>query len=154
MSRTILIVDDDREVQRYLTEIFEAEGWRVIAEKDGDWALKAFEQRPVDAIVLDILIPVVNGFQVAEQIRAHPRGREVPIVMLTGIYRGAAHRAEAIRRYALLDYLDKPVEGQYMVSRLRDTFANRPEVTWEPPAFEPPANGEDLAGVVPTSLPE
>src|SRR5262252_4862997 len=127
MSRTILIVDDDREVQRYLTEIFEAEGWRVIAEKDGDWALKAFEQRPVDAIVLDILIPVVNGFQVAERVRAHPRGRDLPIVMLTGIYRGTAHRAEAIRRYDLLDYLGKPVEGSLLRDRLREVFAERPE---------------------------
>src|SRR5262249_6680143 len=127
MPRTILIVDDDREVQRYLTDLFEAEGWRVIAEKDGDWALKAFEQRPVDAIVLDILIPVVRGFQVAEQVRAHPRGRDVPIVMLTGIYRGAAHRAEAVRRYALLDSLDKPVEGQRLVGRFKELFKLRPE---------------------------
>src|SRR5262245_28272841 len=141
MPRTILIVDDDREVQLYLTDLFEAEGWRVIAEKDGDWALKAFEQRPVDAIVLDILIPVLNGFQVAEKVRANPRGREVPIVMLTGIYRGAAHRAEAIRRYDLLDYLDKPVEGQYMVSRLKDTFANRPEATGEPDPAKAGASG-------------
>src|SRR5262245_52549365 len=99
MSKTILIVDDDREVQKYLTELLEAEGYVVLAERDGDWALRVFDQKPIDAVVLDILLPVVNGFQVAEQIRARPRGRVVPIVMLTGIYRGGAHRAEAIRRY-------------------------------------------------------
>jgi DNA-binding response OmpR family regulator/curved DNA-binding protein CbpA len=143
MSRTILIVDDDREVQRYLTEIFEAEGWRVIAEKDGDWALKAFEQRPVDAIVLDILIPVVNGFQVAEQVRAHPRGKDVPIVMLTGIYRGAAHRAEAIRRYALLDYMDKPVEGQRVLAKLKEALAERaPAQRFTPTELPKPSSQE------------
>src|SRR5262249_60629830 len=98
---TILVVDEDPELQRRLADRFAAEGWRALIERDGEWALKALEQRPVDALGLDILIPVVNGFQVAERVRAHPRGRDLPIGMLTGMYRGAAHRAEAIRRYAL-----------------------------------------------------
>jgi len=127
MPRTILIVDDDREVQRYLTEAFEAQGWRVIGERDGEWAIKTFQNRRVDAVVLDILIPVVNGFQVAEAIRKHPRGEKVGIVMLTGVYRGGSHRAEAIRRYGLLDYLDKPVEASRLVDLLTEYFATVPE---------------------------
>ena len=51
MARTILIVDDDLEVQHYLTESLEAQGWRVICEKDGDWALKTFQSRDVDAVI-------------------------------------------------------------------------------------------------------
>jgi DNA-binding response OmpR family regulator/tetratricopeptide (TPR) repeat protein len=140
MARTILIVDDDREVQRYLTESLEAQGWRVIGEKDGEWALKTFQGRQIDAVVLDILIPVVNGFQVAEAIRKQPRGEKVGIIMLTGIYRGASHRAEAIRRYGLLDYLDKPVEAGRVVDLLLDHFASLPEPEATPaPAPEPPA---------------
>jgi DNA-binding response OmpR family regulator/curved DNA-binding protein CbpA len=141
MSRTILIVDDDREVQRYLTESLDAQGWRVISEKDGEWALKTFQGREIDAVVLDILIPVVNGFQVAEAIRRHPRGEKVGIIMLTGIYRGASHRAEAIRRYGLLDYLDKPVEAGRVIDLLLDHFATLPEAPVAappPPAAAPP----------------
>jgi DNA-binding response OmpR family regulator/DnaJ-domain-containing protein 1 len=133
--RTVLLVDDDREVQRFVTERFEREGWRVIGERDGDWALRAFERRHVDAVVLDILIPVVNGFQVAERIRAHPRGKDVGIVMLTGIYRGPRHRAEAIDKYKLLDYLDKPVEAERLVEILRAHFARLPA---SPPWLTPP----------------
>ena len=141
MPRTVLIVDDDREVQRYLTESLEAQGWRVIGEKDGEWALKTFQGREIDAVVLDILIPVVNGFQVAEAIRKQPRGEKVGIIMLTGIYRGASHRAEAIRRYGLLDYLDKPVEAGRVVDLLLDHFASLPEpepVVAPPPDVPPP----------------
>ncbi len=123
--RTILVVDDDRDVQRFLAERLEREGWRVIGEKDGDWALRSFERRRVDAVVLDILIPVVNGFQVAERIRATPHGRDVGIVMLTGIYRGAKHRAEAIEKYGLIDYLDKPVDVDRLVELLRVHFETR-----------------------------
>ncbi len=125
MTRTVLIVDDDREVQRYLAGLFEAQGFRVICEKDGDWALKTFEQRPIDAVLLDILIPVMSGLEVAEAIRNHPRGKAVAMVMLTGIYRGTAHRAEAIRRFGLLDYLDKPIEGARVVKLVKDHFARR-----------------------------
>jgi DNA-binding response OmpR family regulator len=139
MPRTVLIVDDDREVQRYLTESLEAQGWRVICEKDGDWALKTFQSRDVDAVILDILIPVVNGFQVAEAIRKSPRGQSVGLVMLTGIYRGASHRAEAIRRYGLLDYLDKPVEAGRVVGLLHEHFAKLPAAAPAPaPAAAPP----------------
>lgn len=120
--RTILLVDDDRDVQRFVTERLEREGWRIISEKDGDWALRSFERRHVDAVILDILIPVVNGFQVAERIRAMPRGRDVAIIMLTGIYRGPKHRAEAVERYGLIDYLDKPVDTDRLVELLRTHF--------------------------------
>lgn len=140
MKRTVLIVDDDREVQRYLTGLLEAQGLRVICEKDGDWALKTFEQRRIDAVLLDILIPVMSGLEVAEAIRAHPRGKDVAIVMVTGIYRGAAHRAEAIRRYGLLDYLDKPIEGARIVQMLKQHFAKLDAPPAEGPrASEPPA---------------
>ncbi|HEY3359852.1 MAG TPA: DUF4388 domain-containing protein [Polyangia bacterium] len=138
MARTILIVDDDREVQRYLSDSLEAQGWRVICEKDGDWALKTFQSREIDAVILDILIPVINGFQVAETIRKGPRGEKVGILMLTGIYRGASHRAEAIRRYGLLDYLDKPVEAGRVVGLLHDHFARLPAPA-AAPAPSPPA---------------
>jgi DNA-binding response OmpR family regulator len=142
-TRTILVVDDDRDVQRFLAERLEREGWRVITEKDGDWALRSFERRQVDAVVLDILIPVVNGFQVAERIRATPQGRAVGIVMLTGIYRGPRHRAEAIERYGLIDYLDKPVDLERLVDLLRTHFTRTPA----PPAAAspPPAPATPLA---------
>jgi DNA-binding response OmpR family regulator/curved DNA-binding protein CbpA len=148
MARTILIVDDDREVQRYLTESLEAQGWRVIGEKDGEWALKTFQGRDIDAVVLDILIPVVNGFQVAEAIRKSARGEKVGIIMLTGIYRGASHRAEAIRRYGLLDYLDKPVEAGRVVDLLLDHFASLPEEESSPaPApVAPPPKATERSG--------
>lgn len=137
--RTILLVDDDREVQRFLADRLEREGWRVITEKDGDWALRSFERRPVDAVVLDILIPVVNGFQVAERIRATPRGRDVGIVMLTGIYRGPKHRHEAVERYGLLDYLDKPVDVDRLVTLLRNFFAQKHTDSPPPPPKPTPA---------------
>lgn len=122
---TVLIVDDDQEVTAYLNDVFRADGWKVLTEKDGDWALKTFKSRRIDAVILDILIPVLNGFQVAEAIRADPRGGDLPIVIMSGIYRGGEHRQEAIDRYGLEDYLNKPVEGDRVRRLLRDALDRR-----------------------------
>ena len=121
-TRTMLVVDDDREIGRLLTERFEREGWRVVVERDGDWALRTFEKRRIDAVVLDLLVPVISGFQVAERIRATERGAKLPIVVITGIYRGARHRSDAMRRYHLLEYLDKPVSSDKLVAIFRRHF--------------------------------
>lgn len=122
MSKTILLVEDDKAVQRMLQEILEQEGFDVVAEKDGDWALRSFESRPIDLVILDILIPVMNGFQVAEKMRKMPEGADVPILMISGIYRGVNHREEAMRRYGAIGYLDKPIEPDELLQLLRDSF--------------------------------
>jgi len=122
---TVLIVDDDREVTQYLSDVLKGEGWKVLCEKDGDWALKTFKSRRIDAVILDILIPVLNGFQVADAIRADPRGKDLPIVIMSGIYRGADNRREAIERYGLLEYLNKPVEGDRVRRLLKEAFGKR-----------------------------
>ncbi len=122
---TVLIVDDDREVTGYLSDVLKGEGWKVLCEKDGDWAVKTFKSRRIDAVILDVLIPVLNGFQVADAIRADPRGKDLPIVIMSGIYRGADNRREAIERYGLLEYLNKPVEGDRIRLVLKDIFDKR-----------------------------
>ncbi len=122
MSKTILVVEDDKSVQKMLQELLEGEGFRVVCEKDGEWALRSFESKPIDLVLLDILIPVMNGFQVAERIRKLPRGAGVPIIMLSGIYRGVNHREEATRKYGVLDYLDKPLDIERLLGLLRETF--------------------------------
>lgn len=124
MSKTILIVDDDRGVQRLLADALAAEGFSVIVERDGEWALKTFESKPIDAVVLDLLIPALNGFQVAERIRATPRGRTVPLVLVSGIYKSLAHAAEAKKRYGVVDYLDKPLNLTRLIDGLRRAFGD------------------------------
>ncbi|MBI4508986.1 MAG: response regulator [Deltaproteobacteria bacterium] len=155
-SPTVLVVDDDREVQAYLTERLEREGWRVIVERDGDWALRSFQRRRFDAVILDILVPVVSGYQVAEQLRAMPEGKEVGILMLTGVYRGARHRQEAIARYDLLDYLDKPVEGERVVELLREFFAKRVAEAAEaaPGPVAPPESASEATSPAPPTQAE
>jgi len=124
VSKTVLVVEDDKSVQRLLAEVLEEEGFNVITERDGEWALRTFETKDVDFIVLDILIPVMNGFQVAEKIRKTVKGREIPILMISGIYRGVNHRLDAMRKYGVVEYLDKPLQMEKVLDVLRETFGS------------------------------
>ncbi|MBW1808769.1 MAG: response regulator [Deltaproteobacteria bacterium] len=122
MSKTILVVEDDKTVQKMLAESLEEEGFNVISERDGEWALRSFETKDIDFVILDILIPVMNGFQVAERIRKTVKGKELPILMISGIYRGVNHRKDAIRKYNVVEYLDKPLNMDKLFDTLKETF--------------------------------
>ncbi len=122
MSKTILVVEDDKTVQKMLTEVIEEEGFTVIGERDGEWALRTFESKEIDFVILDILIPVMNGFQVAERIRKTVKGKDLPILMISGIYRGVNHRQDAIRKYNVVEYLDKPLNIEKLLDSLKETF--------------------------------
>lgn len=124
MSKTILIVEDDRALARMWTELLASEGFNVVAEKDGDWAVKTATSRKIDLILLDVLIPVRNGFQVAERLRKTAKCADIPIVMVSGIYRSASHRRQAIEKYDLIDYLDKPVRNEDLLDLLQQFFAD------------------------------
>jgi DNA-binding response OmpR family regulator/tetratricopeptide (TPR) repeat protein len=122
VAKTILVVEDDKVVQKLLSDVLEEEGFNVICERDGEWALKTFEAKDIDFIILDILIPVMNGFQVAEQIREKAKGKDMPILMVSGIYRGLNHRRDAIDKYNVVDYMDKPLKMEKVIKVLRETF--------------------------------
>lgn len=122
---TLLIVDEDQEVTRYLTDVFKGEGWKVLCEQDGDWALKIIQSRRIDAVVLDTLTPLRSGFELVEAIRSDPRGKDTPMVLMSGVHRGAQSRREAIERHGLLDCLNKPVEGDLVRRLLTEALQER-----------------------------
>jgi DNA-binding response OmpR family regulator len=79
-SSTILPVDDEESIQTLLTYPLERDGYQVVQARDGDEALRVFRERDVDLVVLDLMLPKVDGLEVCRRIRAEST---VPIVMLT-----------------------------------------------------------------------
>ena len=77
---TILLVDDEESVQKLLTYPLERDGYRVVQARDGDEALARFDSENVDLVVLDIMLPRLDGLEVCKRLRARS---SVPIVMLT-----------------------------------------------------------------------
>ena len=77
---TILLVDDEDAVQKLLTYPLEREGFRVVSARDGEEALEVFGQENPDLVVLDIMLPRLDGLEVCKRLRSES---SVPIIMLT-----------------------------------------------------------------------
>lgn len=140
-SPTVLIVDDDRAVQRLLADALAKQGFAVAVERDGEWAVDTFNKRQVDAILLDLLLPAINGYEVARIIRSSPRGRSTPIIMISGVYRSAVHQREAVEKHGAIAFLEKPIRLSALYETLRSALGDRYPRTPESAAHSP-SDGE------------
>ena len=113
-SSTILLVDDEDSVQKLLAYPLEREGFRVLQARDGQEALERFAAEQVDLVVLDVMLPKLDGLEVCKRLRAES---EVPIIMLTA-------RDDELDKVLGLelgadDYITKPFSIREFRSRVR-----------------------------------
>ena len=124
----ILIVDDDVQVLRLVRRILERNEYRVIIADSGESALVAFDQQPLDLVVLDITLPGIDGYAVCQHIRTFSR---VPIIMLT------AHvsNEEAVKglNAGADDYVTKPFSAEVLLARVRAVL-RRSQATFPTPS--------------------
>lgn len=111
----ILIVEDEVSMARSLERGLSAEGYSVDVVLDGEQALAAAGSQPYDAVVLDLMLPKVNGFAVTRRIRQ--QGLRVPVLMLTA-KQGEFDQTEALDTGAD-DFLSKPFSYPVLLARLR-----------------------------------
>ena len=82
-ARSVLLVDDEHAIVEALGELLAWEGYAVRSAPNGKAALEALRDGPVDVILLDIMMPGMDGLQVAAAVRAEPTPRHVPIVLMS-----------------------------------------------------------------------
>ncbi len=111
----LLVVDDDHSVQEMLVEALRLHGYEVAACKDGSQALLELSQQSYDLLLLDVLVPRLNGFTLMEELRRRPALRELPVILMSGIYKARNHRQEMTTRFGVIEYLDKPFEVPALV---------------------------------------
>ena len=83
MSVTVLVVDDDEDNALIASEILLSRGFDVRVANDGPSALKSLEERRPDVVLLDVMMPVMDGMEVLERIRANPRNAGLPVILVT-----------------------------------------------------------------------
>src|ERR671919_2466815 len=113
-AATILLVDDEESIQKLLTYPLERDGYRVVQARDGEEALARFAETQVDLVVLDLMLPKVDGLEVCRRLRATSA---VPIIMLTA-------RDDELDKVLGLelgadDYITKPFSIREFRSRVR-----------------------------------
>ena len=111
----VLLIDDDVELAEMLGELFMAEGMGFLHAGNGAKGMSLLDARPVDVLLLDLMLPDVNGLDVCRSLRA--RGVDVPVLMLTA-------RGDPIDRILGLeigadDYVPKPFEPRELIARVR-----------------------------------
>jgi signal transduction histidine kinase/CheY-like chemotaxis protein len=82
-AKRVLVVDDEPDAVDLLTQILQDEGYQVKGAYSGEEALRALDAAPYDIILLDLLMPEMDGFEVIQQVKANPRWRDIPIIVVT-----------------------------------------------------------------------
>ena len=113
----ILVVDDDQDTVAILARHLEREGFVPIEANSGAQCLKMVHENEVDVILLDLMMPEMDGFQVVKALRDDPVTAEIPIIMITARDDLDA-RAEGMR-LGVSDFLAKPVFRRQLASRVR-----------------------------------
>ena len=135
MAAKILVVDDDPNVQRGLEYTLRQEGYDVVIASDGAEAFRLYGAESPDLVLLDVMLPKLDGYQVAEKIRAEEAGtRHVPIIMLTA-EREVEQKVRGLRAGAD-DYLIKPFHPAELLARIKSLlarFAPRDAMLARPP---------------------
>ena len=110
----ILTVEDDERIRTAVKLALEDEGWNVTEADSGEDALEAFAREPTDVVLIDIMLPGIDGFEVCRSIR---RTSDVPIVMVTA--RADTHDVVAGLEAGADDYLTKPFAPKELSARIR-----------------------------------
>lgn len=114
MNNKILIVDDERNIVELIRLYLEREGYSTVCAYDGDEALRLFKEQSVELVILDIMLPKTDGWQVCKEIR---KSSDTPIIMLTA-------KSDTFDKVLGLelgadDYMTKPFEAKELLARVK-----------------------------------
>lgn len=120
---TVMIVDDDRHLRTTMTDFLRFEGYEVITAANGKQALAALQTIQPDIILLDIMMPGMDGGDVAQAIRAKPDLKDIPIIFTTAAVSKSEERLHG-GQIGGESYLAKPFELDELTMRIREALPN------------------------------
>jgi two-component system sensor histidine kinase/response regulator len=123
MPETILIVDDTPANLGVLVETLGAAGYRLMVAEDGEEALAQTGQTQPDLILLDVMMPGIDGFETCRRLKARESTRDVPVLFMTALN----ETADKVKAFAAggVDYITKPIEHEEALARVRTHLALR-----------------------------
>jgi len=119
----VLVVEDEVEMRALLRRLLTRAGYRVVEASDGSAALACLRATAPDLVLLDIMLPDIDGLEVARWIRAEPTIARLPIIMVTGLLPAV----EAVQGFAAGadDYVRKPFHRDELLARVRRLLRRR-----------------------------
>ena len=121
-QKKVLVVDDDPDFVDAVKSVIEKGGYQVDVAYDGKEGLERVSQSKPDVIILDVMMPVMNGYEACKKLKADPATREIPIIMLTAVASRVASSTYTHRdmlESEVEDYMPKPVEPDELLERIK-----------------------------------
>lgn len=115
-NNRILVVDDQDENIKMIGTVLRESGFRISVAKSGKQALNVIDKDRPDLILLDVMMPEMDGFEVCRQLKNHPVLKEIPIIFLTGLA-DTLNKVQGLRLGAV-DYITKPIEPEELLARI------------------------------------
>ena len=118
----ILLVDDDNDFVEATRTLLESVPYDVIVANEGDEGINKARQEKPDLIILDVIMPVKDGFTAAEQLKADPDLSKIPVIMLTGFVEKQGDSGIAMSKGLTLeaeDYIEKPVSHEALLASVK-----------------------------------
>jgi DNA-binding response OmpR family regulator len=119
----VLVADDDEDILGLVSFRLERSGYEVAAAKDGEEALRLARKLSPALVVLDVMMPRLDGYEVARRLREDEATRGIPVILLTAL----AHEADVARGFesGADDYLRKPFSPQELAARVQAVLGRR-----------------------------
>lgn len=115
--KNILLVDDSKTELHFLTELLEKRGYKIRTAEDGEEAMRRLGEETPDLILMDVVMPGQNGFQLTRAITRDPRFANVPVIMCTSKNQ-ETDKVWGMRQGAR-DYIVKPVDADELVAKIK-----------------------------------
>lgn len=114
----ILVIDDTPDNLRLLSQTLKEQGYKVRLARDGNLALKSVQEEPPDLILLDIIMPAPDGYEVCRQLKADPKTAEIPVIFLSA--KGEVF--DQVKAFAVggIDYITKPFQVEEVIVRIHN----------------------------------
>ena len=125
MSARILLAEDHGRLSAMLQAFLESLGHQVVSAADGVAALAALENGGIDLMVLDLKLPGMSGVEVLQRVRRSTRWRGLPVIIMTGVYRGASY-AQAAEKLGVKAYLEKPFSKEAFLQAVSSSLPAPP----------------------------
>jgi len=131
MSQKVLVVDDQKSIADAIARLLSRFDLSSDTAGDGIEALRKFSQKKYDLIIMDLALPRMTGAEAIRKIRSEPHGRDVPIIIITGVYKGEKYAEKAREAFGVKYYMEKPFTQEAFVKAITDSLAGEPEVKVE-----------------------
>lgn len=111
----VLVVDDEPAIRELLTAFLEDEGYQVLTAANGQEGLSSLAQYRPSLVISDIMMPLMNGYELCRQMHSHPVYREIPLILMS-----AALKPGTLNDCAVAGFMDKPFNIDYTLALVED----------------------------------